>query len=91
MRRNDIRFRRESLGRTRIEQHKDFSKVTQTHQQQRTKIFVRNVLALLAVLLVIGLIVYSSLRLDAKEINRWDRSTEVLVEHPINYPTGDLR
>ena len=42
-------------------------------------------------ILVIGLIIYSSLKVNAKEVSQWDVQTEVFLERPIDYPTGDLR
>lgn len=89
MKRRDIRIRRESLGQTRIEKHKDFGNLMKLHQRRQTrKQFVRNILTLLAVLFLIALFIYGSIKLKAEPA---ETKSQVLIENRIVYPKGILQ
>ena len=90
MRRHDIKIRRESLGRTRIERHKDFGRLMHMHKRrQMRKQLVKNIAVFFAVILLILLIIYGSIKLKGEHRIENDK-TDVLIEHRIKYPKGIL-
>jgi len=92
MRRHDIKFRRESLGQTRIEKHKDFSSLLKVHERrQMWKSRLRSILTLMTVLFLIALIIYGSIRLRKTEEEPDKDDRQVYVEQRIDYPIGILK
>lgn len=92
MRRHDIKIRRESLGQTRIEKHKDFGGLLKVHQRrQMQKQITKNILMLMAVLFLIALIIYGSIRLKKTKKEPVKDESQVYVEQMIYYPEGILK
>jgi len=92
MRRHDIKIRRESLGQTRIEKHKDFGGLMKVHERrQMRKLLVRNMLTLMAVLFLIALVIYGSIKLKSAREEPVEDKPQVFIEQTIDYPDGILR